>query len=110
MLTSNYGLHLSVSVSVSSSSFPVQQLWKFVVSTCDLLVIVGIFGLHLLWCTVIVGICGLHLLQCPAIVENKLCGILFCGSCKGFGLLNNCLKFMKGLFKIERAMFRWHNH
>jgi hypothetical protein len=88
----------------------VQQLWKFVVSTCDLLVIVGIFGLHLLWCTVIVGICGLHLLRCPAIVENKLCGILFCGSCKGFGLLDNCLKFMKGLFKIECAMFRWHNH
>jgi hypothetical protein len=90
ILTTNYGLHLSISV--SPSSFPVQQLWKFVVTTFDLLVIVefflrllwcavivGICGLHLLWCTVIVGICGLHLLQCPAIVENKFCGILFCG-------------------------------
>jgi hypothetical protein len=101
----------------------VQQLWKFVVSTCDLLVIVefflyllwcavimGICGLHQLWCTVIVGICCLHLLLCPAIVENKICGILFCGSCKGFGLLDNCLKFMKDLLKIECTMIRWHNH
>jgi hypothetical protein len=62
------GLCLSLCLSLF---LPVQQLWKFFVSTCDLLVIVGICGLHLLLCTVIVGICGLHLLWCPAIVDNN---------------------------------------